>query len=73
MLKELDESEVLQILHVGSYDTVATSIAKIQSYAIDNNLILIDSEHEIYLNNPQRTNPDKLKTIIRFSITEYIK
>ncbi|MFI5240688.1 MAG: GyrI-like domain-containing protein [Candidatus Saccharimonadia bacterium] len=68
MLKELDEGEVLQTLHVGSYDKVASSIARIQSYASENKLRLVGNEHEIYLNNPQRTNPDKLKTIIRFSI-----
>ena len=68
----LEEGLCAQALHVGSYDDEPTTIAAIrefaqaQGYAFD-----LDGEqrhHEIYLSDPRRVAPEKLKTIIRIPI-----
>jgi hypothetical protein len=71
-LKIIDEGLSVQIMHLGSYDDEPATIAKMDSYAIENGYTLDISDtrrhHEIYLNDPRKTTPEKLKTIIRHPI-----
>ena len=67
-----DEGLCVQCMHIGPYDNETATIqamkdyAEAQGYRIDPN----DSRkhHEIYLSDPRRTAPEKLKTVIRFPI-----
>ncbi|MDL2234086.1 GyrI-like domain-containing protein [Ruminococcaceae bacterium OttesenSCG-928-L11] len=67
-----DEGICVQCMHLGSYDdepaTVAamTRFAEAQGYMID----ISDTRyhHEIYLSDPRKTSPEKLKTVIRYPI-----
>ena len=59
----------LQMLHTGSYGGEPASFALMADFAAANGLERAGERHrEIYLNNAQRTEPDKLKTILRFSV-----
>lgn len=60
--------EAVQIMHLGPYKNIAESSNKIHAYAKANNLVLRTDRHEVYLNDPRKTRPDALQTIIRFSI-----
>ncbi len=62
------------MLHIGSYDDEPQSLAKIRDFimrnALQNYIGSVQSDftrlhHEIYLNNPNKTPPHKLKTILR--------
>ncbi|WP_321477516.1 GyrI-like domain-containing protein [uncultured Paludibaculum sp.] len=62
------EGRCLQALHVGPYDQVAKTIAVLKEYADANGLELIGPHHEIYLSDPRRTAPERLKTLVRYPV-----
>ena len=68
----LDEGLCAQCLHLGSYDDEPATIAKMHEFIRKNGYILDISElrrhHEIYLSDPRKTAPEKLKTVIRLPI-----
>lgn len=65
----LSEGLCLQMLHVGSYDDEPESFSKMQKYCDENNLIRVSKVHrEIYLSNPGKTVPEKMKTVLRFKV-----
>lgn len=62
----LNEGTSAQVLHIGTYDDEAPTLAKLHgSYLADNNLRMSGAHHEIYLSDARRTDPAKLKTILR--------
>lgn len=65
-LEEYDEGRALQLLHIGSYDDEAPKLKHLHSeYMPANNLSFNGHHHEIYLGDPRKTAPEKLKTILR--------
>ena len=68
----LEEGLCVQCMHRGSFDDEPATLELIHSY-IDNNDLLTDisetrRHHEIYLSDPRRTLPEKLKTVIRIPV-----
>lgn len=61
----LEEGKSAQIMYVGPYQNETATIKKIHEYIEQAGGKLTGKHHEIYLNDPRRTAPDKLKTIIR--------
>lgn len=62
----LDEGLCVQTLHVGSYDDEAPVLAEMHDRFIpQHGLRMTGVHHEIYLNDPRRTAPEKLRTILR--------
>jgi len=61
-----DEGLSAQIFHAGPYgEAERPSIERLHQFIFDNGFKLRGKHHEIYLNSPLRSAPDKLKTIIR--------
>jgi len=62
----------VQCMHYGPYDNEPATIALMKEYAEQNGYSIdITPEryhHEIYLSDPRKTAPEKLKTIIRYPI-----
>jgi len=54
-----------QILHRGPYAAEKPTIEKLHAFIREQGLRFGGSHHEIYVSDPNRTAPDKLKTIIR--------
>ena len=54
-----------QILHLGPYDTEAETIKKLHAFIAERGLERRGKHHEIYLGDPRRAAPERLKTIIR--------
>jgi hypothetical protein len=54
-----------QIMHIGPYSAEAPTIEKLHNFIRENGYELRGKHHEIYLSDPRRSAPDKLKTIIR--------
>ena len=67
-----EEGKCVQCMHIGSYDMEPTTIEKIKAFAAQEGLsIAIDENrrhHELYLSDPRKTVPDKLKTVIRYPV-----
>jgi hypothetical protein len=62
----LDEGRSIQILHVGSYDDEAPTLARLHDeYLPQNGLTFNGLHHEIYLSDARRTAPEKLRTVLR--------
>ncbi|MBM9468375.1 GyrI-like domain-containing protein [Nakamurella leprariae] len=65
-LRSLAEGTVVQTLHVGSYDDEAEVLARLHDEFIPaNGLRMTGRHHEIYLSDPRRVAPEKLRTILR--------
>ena len=64
-----EEGLCVQCMHIGPYDEEAGTIRKMEQYARKTGYQLDLREdrmhHEIYLGDPRRTSPEKLKTVIR--------
>jgi hypothetical protein len=59
------EGDVAQIMHVGPYSEERPTIARLHAAIADAGFVPRGAHHEIYISNPQRTAPEKLRTIIR--------
>ncbi len=59
----------IQILYTGPYDDEARTIARMHAHAVEQGFRLAGKHHEIYLSDPRRTAPEKLKTVIRQPIS----
>ena len=59
-------------MHLGSYDDEPVSVKLMDDFAVSNGYELDFSEerlhHEIYLSDPRKVAPEKLKTVIRHPI-----
>lgn len=60
-----DEGLSVQIMYLGAYADEGPTIAKLHQYIADNGYSLGGKHHEIYIGDPRRTAPEKLKTVIR--------
>ncbi len=65
----LNEGLCLQTLHIGPYNEVGKTIEKLLAFADENGYRFAGKHHEIYLSDPRRAAPEKLKTIIREPVT----
>jgi hypothetical protein len=64
-LDVLHEGTAVQILHIGSYSAEGPTIARLHDFMEENGYTFNGRHHEIYLGDPRRGQPEKLKTIIR--------
>ena len=65
----IKEGKCLTMLHLGSFDSEPLSFATMDEFCKENFLNRRSLFHrEIYLNNLNRTSPDKLKTILRYQV-----
>lgn len=65
-LVELHEGRAVQILHVGSYNDEGPTLARLHNNWMPAHGVTFNGDHhEMYLNDPRRTAPEKLRTILR--------
>ena len=64
-LETLKEGKCVQVLHVGPYSSEDATIAGMRAFAKKNSLTENGVHHEIYLSDPNKTAPEKLRTILR--------
>ncbi len=71
-LLQFEEGDCVQIMHIGSYDDEPATIKLMDNFAVANGWQLDFSatrlHHEIYLSDPRKTAPEKLKTVIRHPV-----
>ena len=64
-----DEGLCVQCMHLGSYDDEPETLARMDAFAAEQGYAVDFSEmrfhHELYLSDPNRTAPEKRKTILR--------
>ncbi len=65
-LERYHEGLSVQIMHIGSYDDEGPVLSQMHSDFIPNNGYVGNGKHhEIYLGDPRRVAPEKLKTVLR--------
>lgn len=71
-LMSFAEGTCVQCMHVGPYDAEPATVAAMDSFAVEQGYELDFSDvrrhHEIYLGDPRRTAPEKLRTVIRHPV-----
>lgn len=67
-LETVKEGTCVQMLHVGPYDREQQTIEAMHEFAGAEGLAPHMWHHEIYLSDPRRVTPEKLKTIIRLPV-----
>lgn len=71
-LMKMTEGLCVQVMHKGSYDTERESIEKLNAFIAENGFQPDFSptrlHHEIYLSDPRKCAPEKLRTVIRHPV-----
>jgi hypothetical protein len=62
------EGLCMQIMHIGPYAEEPATIERMKAFARDHGYTLRGKHHEIYLGDPRRAAPSKLKTVLRHPI-----
>jgi len=63
------EGPSVQIMHIGPYADEPATLEKIDAFVEEHGYELHGRHHEIYLGDPTRSKPEKLKTVLRHAIT----
>lgn len=64
-LERFHEGLCMQIMHIGPYAAEPATIARMDLFAQENGYRKRGVHHEIYLGDPRRGDPAKLKTVLR--------
>jgi hypothetical protein len=64
-LRIFDEGLSAQTMHLGPYSAEEPTIKRIHAFILDNGFVPRGRHHEIYLGDPRRSAPEKLRTVIR--------
>lgn len=64
-LESFHEGWSAQIMYLGPYSAEGPTIARLHAFIKEHGYTLRGKHHEIYLGDPRRSAPEKLKTVIR--------
>jgi hypothetical protein len=64
-----DEGTVAQVMHVGPYADEPATIERLQSAVTEAGLARRGVHHEIYISDPSRARPDRMKTLLRQAVS----
>ncbi|WP_088228922.1 GyrI-like domain-containing protein [Desulfosporosinus sp. FKB] len=76
--ESLTEGLCVQMMHKGPYDSEPVTLGQMEQFLLNNGYICAISDtlssgqirrhHEIYLSDPRKTTPEKLKTVLRHPV-----
>ncbi len=67
--ERITEGDCVQMLHVGPYDEEPKSFKLMEAFASKKHLKRTSKTHrEIYISDPRKVEPEKLKTVLRFMV-----
>jgi len=69
-LEEFEEGRCIQIMHIGPYSEEMRTVAVMDAFAAAQGLRMHGKHHEIYLSDPRRAQPSKMKTVLRHPVEE---
>ena len=68
----VDEGLCVQAMHIGPYDDEPATVARMDAFVaangLDNDFTDARWHHEIYLSDPRRVAPERMKTVIRHPV-----
>ena len=67
--ERISEGLCVQMLHLGPFEEEAASFSQMEAFAENKGLVRPSQAHrEIYLSDPRKVAPSKLKTVLRFQV-----
>ena len=66
--EKIAEGKCVQIMHIGPYTTEPETISSLMGFIAEHRLSVNGLHHEIYLSDPRKTEPSKMKTLIRYPV-----
>ncbi len=69
-LETLSEGRCVQALHVGPYDAIGLTIEAVKRFTEEQGCVMAGKHHEVYLSDPRRTEPSRLKTVVRWPVAD---
>lgn len=68
-MKTIKEGLCVQMMHIGSYEKEFESFDLMDAYCEKEGLVRVnDSHREIYLSDPRRVSPEKMRTVLRYEV-----
>lgn len=65
----MEDGLSVQMMHIGPYDDETRTFEQMKKFIQENDLEIITLAHrEIYISDPRRTDPSKLKTVLRYRV-----
>ena len=62
------EGRCVQTMHIGPYSAEPATLDRMRAFAREQGYALANRHHEIYLSDPRRCAPGKLKTVLRHGV-----
>jgi hypothetical protein len=69
-VRTFSEGMAVQIMHVGPYSDEPATVQRLLTFVAEKRLEIAGAHHEIYLGDPNKAAPDKLKTVIRYAVRQ---
>jgi hypothetical protein len=66
--ERFQEGLCIQIMHIGPYSEEPRTLEKMDAFAAEHGYRFRGRHHEIYLGDPRRAKPEKLKTVLRHAV-----
>ncbi len=67
-LERMNDGACVTMLHVGPYDAEQPALESLLAFAAEHGKTPRGWHHEVYLSDPQRTAPERLKTLLRLPV-----
>ena len=64
-LEAYEEGLSVQTMHVGPWEAERPTLERLQLFIAESDLVPVGKHHEIYLSDPGRVAPDRMRTIVR--------
>jgi hypothetical protein len=74
-LAHFEEGLCVQVMHIGPYATEPATVERMRTFAQENGYrdgvgVLGGKHHEIYLSDPRKAAPEKMKTVLRHPVVK---
>jgi hypothetical protein len=66
--ESFQEGLCVQVMHIGPYSEEPRTLERMEAFANENGYVYRDQHHEIYMGDPRRAKPEKLRTILRHPV-----
>ena len=67
--ERIEDGLCCQMTHIGGYDDEPPSFARMEAYCAKQGYVRASKTHrEIYLSDPRKTEPSRLRTVLRFQV-----
>lgn len=67
-VQTFSEGTSVQIMHVGPYAAETPTVQRLLAFAAAKGLEVAGSHHEIYLSDPNKSAPERLKAVVRYPV-----